>query len=55
MNTNKYIVFVNGLITAESMPLDDVLIYVEGLFKHYENDVSLDVRIIVDVEGEENE
>ena len=50
MTENRYKVFVNGLLTAESMPLDDAMIYIKGLFTEYYNDVSLKVEIIMDVE-----
>lgn len=56
MVENKYKVFVNGLLTAKSMPLDDAMIYVTGLFTKYYNDVYLKVEITLDVEaGETND
>lgn len=55
MTENRYKVFVNGQLTAESMPLDDVMIYVKGLFREYCNDVSLKVEIILDIEVGETE
>lgn len=55
MIENRYKVFVNEHQTAENMPLEDVMIYVKGLFTEYYNDVFLEVRIIVDVDVEAGE
>lgn len=55
MTERRYKVFVNGRLTAENMPLEDALIYVEGLFNKYYNDISLEAKIIVDVEIGETE
>ncbi len=52
MTENRCKVFVNGHLTAENMPLEDVTIYVKGLFSEYYDDDSLKVEIIRDEEIE---
>ena len=46
MIENKYKVYVDGHLTANNMPLEDVMIYVKAIFETYYNDNSIKVQIM---------
>ena len=46
MIENKYMVYVNGHLTANNMPLEDAMIYVKAIFETYYNDNSVKVQIM---------